>query len=207
MKMYSHYFKLVKHLTYIDVYRVLDLFKVERASVAHAVKKLLCAGNRGAKNYVQDITEARDSLNRELEMLTEDEPTVSLKSAGNDEIENFLHKQGVSEQPATTVTAYDVHIGVSQSQPMAVLYGQVVATLPAHSVVTITYASIFNYLFCLLAFHVRGRKTQFTKDELFRHHFEIKNDKLQVFDEFLSITQHVKFDFDAFDAEGKLIQK
>jgi len=70
---YSHYFKDVRHLTHIDVYRILDLYDVQRGSVAHALKKLLCAGGRGAKNYTQDIIEARDALNRELQMLDEDD--------------------------------------------------------------------------------------------------------------------------------------
>jgi len=46
--------------------RVLTLKKVLE------VEKLLCAGDRGDKSMIKDITEARDSLNRHLEMLNED---------------------------------------------------------------------------------------------------------------------------------------
>lgn len=70
---HSHYKKDVSHLNVIDVYRVLELYGVESHAVGHAIKKLLCCGQRGAKGRNQDIQEAIDSLNRELEMVTEDE--------------------------------------------------------------------------------------------------------------------------------------
>ena len=69
---YPHYFKSVSHLETVDVYRVLSLFKVTEPCIQHAIKKLLCAGDRGDKSDIKDITEARDSLNRHLEMLNED---------------------------------------------------------------------------------------------------------------------------------------
>ena len=69
---YSHYFKDVSDYENIDVYRVLTLFKVTEPCIQHAIKKLLCAGQRGDKNIIKDITEARDTLNRHLEMLSED---------------------------------------------------------------------------------------------------------------------------------------
>lgn len=70
---HSHYKKDVSHLNVIDVYRVLELYGVESHAVGHAIKKLLCCGQRGAKGRKQDIQEAIDSLNRELEMVEEDE--------------------------------------------------------------------------------------------------------------------------------------
>jgi hypothetical protein len=69
---HSHYYKDVTHLKAIDVYRVLDLFDVQDAAIAHAVKKLLCAGNRGVKDKETDIKQAIDSLYRQLEMMQED---------------------------------------------------------------------------------------------------------------------------------------
>lgn len=68
---HSHYKKYVSNLEFIDVYRVLDLFEVKSHAVGHAVKKLLCSGERGVKSREQDIQEAIDSLNRELEMMRE----------------------------------------------------------------------------------------------------------------------------------------
>ena len=69
---FSHYFKNVEHLKTIDVYRVLDLFNVDNHCIGHAVKKLLCAGKRGAKDYRQDLLEAKASIDRELAMMDED---------------------------------------------------------------------------------------------------------------------------------------
>ena len=69
---YPHYFKSVSHLETVDVYRVLSLFQVNDPCIQHAIKKLLCAGDRGDKSDIKDITEARDTLNRHLEMLDED---------------------------------------------------------------------------------------------------------------------------------------
>ena len=71
---YSRYFKTVpKDVSEIDVYAVHSLFKVGESdssgAIKHASKKLLLAGTRtGSKSLHKDITEARDSLNRWLEM-------------------------------------------------------------------------------------------------------------------------------------------
>ena len=57
----------------IDVYRVLELFNVTNPSIAHATKKLLVAGGRGAgKSIDKDIQEAIDSLVRWQAMRNED---------------------------------------------------------------------------------------------------------------------------------------
>lgn len=73
MNEFNHYQKSVEHLKWIDVYRVLVLFNVTDPCLQHAVKKLLCAGQRGAKDQQQDVQEAIASLLRYLEMQTEDE--------------------------------------------------------------------------------------------------------------------------------------
>ena len=70
---HDHYFKDVSSLKHIDVYRVLDLFGVSNPCVQHAVKKLLCSGQRGVKDERRDVEEAVSSLVRYLEMQTEDE--------------------------------------------------------------------------------------------------------------------------------------
>ena len=69
---YNHYHKDVRHLLTIDVYRTIQLFGVEHPAIQHAVKKLLCAGRRGAKDYERDLREAVDSINRALQMIAED---------------------------------------------------------------------------------------------------------------------------------------
>ena len=74
MSKHSHYHKDVSHLKTIDVYRTLELFGVTDQALGHAIKKLLCAGQRGAgKTFEQDVREAVDTLNRRLQMLAEDD--------------------------------------------------------------------------------------------------------------------------------------
>lgn len=74
MTKHSHYHKDVSHLKSIDVYRTLELFGVTDQPLGHAIKKLLCAGQRGAgKTFEQDVREAVDTLNRRLQMLAEDD--------------------------------------------------------------------------------------------------------------------------------------
>lgn len=52
----------------VDVYAVLEAFGVTCPAVQHALKKLLCAGIRGKGDHIQDLTEARDSVTRAIEM-------------------------------------------------------------------------------------------------------------------------------------------
>ena len=70
---HAHFYKDVSHLQKIDVYRVLELYNVTHPCIQHAVKKLLCAGCRGAKDFERDLREAIDSITRALDMIAEDE--------------------------------------------------------------------------------------------------------------------------------------
>ena len=70
---HNHYFKNTVHLDAVDVYRVLELFEVTDSCLQHAIKKLLCAGGRGAKDMEQDVQEAMDTLERYQDMCREDE--------------------------------------------------------------------------------------------------------------------------------------
>lgn len=70
---HRHYFKPVTGYAYIDIYRVLRMWGVVDHEIGHAVKKLLNAGQRGAKDKRQDIKEAIDTLQRMVEILDEDE--------------------------------------------------------------------------------------------------------------------------------------
>lgn len=81
MSAYPHYFKaLPAGCTHIDVYRVLSLFEVSDPALQHAVKKLLCAGARGAKDQGQDIAEAIATLQRWQQMRAEECPQVLLEA-------------------------------------------------------------------------------------------------------------------------------
>ena len=52
----------------IDVYTVLLTFAVSCPARAHAVKKLLCAGLRGKGDELQDLREARDAIDRAIQI-------------------------------------------------------------------------------------------------------------------------------------------
>lgn len=69
--MHDQYKKDVSGLKFIDVYRLCKLFNVTDPCIQHAVKKLLCAGKRGAKSESQDVQEAIDTLQRYQEMKIE----------------------------------------------------------------------------------------------------------------------------------------
>lgn len=71
-RQFNHYFKDVRHLDYIDVYRVSRLWSINDDSLFHALKKILNNGQRGAKSSIQDIKEAIVSLERFIELEEED---------------------------------------------------------------------------------------------------------------------------------------
>lgn len=71
---YEKYFRDFSDVDYVDVYLVHQKFGIEDKSGAlhHASKKILLSGTRtGGKSKYQDIKEARDTLNRWLEINTE----------------------------------------------------------------------------------------------------------------------------------------
>ena len=51
-----------------DVYAVLDAFEVTCPARQHAIKKMLCAGLRGKADELQDLIEARDAVDRAVQM-------------------------------------------------------------------------------------------------------------------------------------------
>lgn len=68
---YPAYYKSVQDYDYIDPYAVHHLFGIQDCSgmLQHASKKLLLSGIRtGNKSKFKDIKEARDTLNRWLEL-------------------------------------------------------------------------------------------------------------------------------------------
>lgn len=73
-KKYSHYYR---HCPYdaIDIYRVLKLFEIADPCLQHAIKKLMVAGGRGAKDFDKDIAEAIVTLTRLQQMRAEEKET------------------------------------------------------------------------------------------------------------------------------------
>ena len=54
----------------LDVYRVLSSFSVTSPPIQHAIKKLLFAGQRpGGKSLRQDLTEARQAIDRAIDRI------------------------------------------------------------------------------------------------------------------------------------------
>lgn len=49
-----------------DVYCILEAFGVTCHARAHAIKKLLCSGNRGKGDVLTDLIEARDAVDRAI---------------------------------------------------------------------------------------------------------------------------------------------
>ena len=79
---HSHYHKDVGHLLTMDVYRLCERFEINDPSGAtqHAIKKLVCAGQRGSKGLLQDLQEAVDTISRRIEMIYEDQARDALLS-------------------------------------------------------------------------------------------------------------------------------
>lgn len=69
---HEHYFIDVSHIDRLDVYRLLDLFKVTCPVAQHIVKKALAAGQRGHKDTRRDWQDIADSAARRLQMIDED---------------------------------------------------------------------------------------------------------------------------------------
>ena len=55
-------------VTTVDVYRVLDAFGVYDPATQHAVKKMLCTGLRGHKDYLTDLNDSIESLQKAKEL-------------------------------------------------------------------------------------------------------------------------------------------
>ena len=70
---HNHYFNDVSFLNEMDIYALCKVFGVKDSSGAkhHAIKKILCSGARGAKDEMQDIQEAIDTLTRLVELESE----------------------------------------------------------------------------------------------------------------------------------------
>ena len=55
-------------VTTVDVYRVLEAFDVTDPATQHAIKKMLCTGLRGHKDYLTDLNDSIDSLQKAKEL-------------------------------------------------------------------------------------------------------------------------------------------
>ncbi len=56
------------HGVEVDVYDVLNAWKVGCPATQHAIKKLLMPGQRGSKDKLQDLKEAEQAIKRAIEL-------------------------------------------------------------------------------------------------------------------------------------------
>ena len=64
----SKYHREIKKDVSVDVYDVLSAFEVVNPAMQHALKKMLAPGKRGAKDAIQDMQEAIQSIKRAIEL-------------------------------------------------------------------------------------------------------------------------------------------
>jgi len=57
----------------LDPFRIAKIYGMESFALMTVLKKILCAGNRGHKDYKADILDCITALQRELEIVEEDE--------------------------------------------------------------------------------------------------------------------------------------
>ena len=66
----SRYHRQFRGVT-LDLYRVANLWGVKSHALFHAMKKIMMAGNRGAKDYETDLREAILAIQEELKIIEE----------------------------------------------------------------------------------------------------------------------------------------
>ena len=59
--------------TTIDIYDILNAYRVTCPATQHAIKKLLQPGERGHKDKLTDLREALESVERAIQMAEQDE--------------------------------------------------------------------------------------------------------------------------------------
>lgn len=111
---HSHYFKDVSKLSFIDVYRVCQLFNVTDPCLQHAIKKLLLPGHRGGrKTEQQDVQEAIDTLKRYMEM-QEENSAVNITTKLNPQIWDPVDNKHPNRINETSLGKQDIKIETEQ---------------------------------------------------------------------------------------------
>ena len=60
----------------IDPFRIAYIYKIESFAMMTILKKCLCAGKRGHKDYSQDLRDIISAAERELEIIAEDDKVM-----------------------------------------------------------------------------------------------------------------------------------
>ena len=66
-----HYRYVYKKIN-LDPFRIAMIYGMTSFALMTVLKKILCAGMRGSKDYKQDIKDCITALERELELIKED---------------------------------------------------------------------------------------------------------------------------------------
>lgn len=133
LRKYPHYYKDVRHLAVLDVYRIIDLFNVLAGPQQHALKKVLLPGLRKKNTVRKDITEAIDTLSRQLEMLDEDLAADVAPLGGQDMADLLSHH--ITQ--ANLAEGLQAEMSVAGNGPIDVNRGRV---HPSHLREGVTYA-------------------------------------------------------------------
>ena len=56
----------------LDPFRIAAIYGMTSFALMTVLKKILCAGSRGHKDYKQDVQDSINALQREIEMIEED---------------------------------------------------------------------------------------------------------------------------------------
>jgi len=107
---HSHYYRLCPY-PHIDVYRVLELFEVTDPALQHIIKKALCAGQRGAKDFRKDLEEIVDTGNRRIEMLDEDTELVAAPATDG----GWIEHKGSEDSPVDRYLVVEVKLRNSKT--------------------------------------------------------------------------------------------
>ena len=66
--MSNKYKREIRKGVFVDVYDFLSAFDVKCPAMQHAIKKMLCSGQRGVKGVEQDKREAIQSIERSIQL-------------------------------------------------------------------------------------------------------------------------------------------
>ena len=66
----------------LDPFRISEIYEMTSFAMMTILKKCLCAGNRGHKDYKQDLLDIISAANRELEIVLENEEQKIIEECG-----------------------------------------------------------------------------------------------------------------------------
>lgn len=128
---HPHYYREIGGVI-VDFYRLCEIFDITHPAQAHALKKIMFAGQRPDEAMRKDIIEASESLERWIEMLDEDAQYEEEEQA---RLANPDHATGSSETEGGEIGPVDIEAVRAVSPRVAALFEKL--TPPAPPVVVI----------------------------------------------------------------------